>query len=76
MPVVFSPPRDGRALTDPIPITGCTLESPASSKGNLSEPHSDEGLNGHHIGNAIYDYDNDEDEGGHSGVCSYDETDV
>ncbi|XP_042054367.1 protein terminal ear1-like [Salvia splendens] len=71
MPVVFSPPRDGRALTDPIPITGCTLESPASSKGNLSEPHSDEGLNGHHISNAIYDYDE-----GERGVCSYDETDM
>ncbi|XP_047963223.1 protein terminal ear1-like [Salvia hispanica] len=81
MPVLFSPPRDGRVLTDPIPITGCTLESPApssaaSSKGNLSEPHSDEGLNGHHIGNAIYDYDEGEGEGGRSGVCSYDETDM
>ncbi|XP_057776827.1 protein terminal ear1-like [Salvia miltiorrhiza] len=78
MPVVFSPPRDGRMLTDPVPITGCcTVESPlssstTSSKANQSEPHSD-GLNGHHI----YDGDDyDHDEGGHGGGCSYDDTDV
>lgn len=87
MPVVFSPPRDGRILTDPVPIVGRVVDSPpplplsppssaASSKENQSQPPS-EGVNGH-SDNASYD---DEDEGrdggadGGSGGCSYDEND-
>ncbi|CAH9108459.1 unnamed protein product [Cuscuta europaea] len=29
MPVVFSPPRDGRALTTPVPIFGCGVDPPS-----------------------------------------------
>ncbi|KAH6826680.1 hypothetical protein C2S53_005686 [Perilla frutescens var. hirtella] len=68
MPVVFSPSRDGRTLTDPVPIIGRAGDSPpppplsppssaASSKENQSEPPSDEG-------------------GRSGGCCSYDEADV
>lgn len=71
MPVVFLPPRDGRTLTDPVPIIGRGPLPP------LSPPSTDEGVNGH-IDNAIY-YDEVEVEeegggggdGGRSGCCSY-----
>lgn len=76
MPVVFLPPRDGRTLTDPVPIIGPL--SPPSSVENQSEPPSD-GVNGH-IDNAIY-YDEVEveEEGGDdglSGCCSYADDDM
>ncbi|KAL6562701.1 hypothetical protein OROGR_003708 [Orobanche gracilis] len=41
MPVVFSPPRDGRILSEPLPIKGWVHGSPssaASPKENLSQP--------------------------------------
>lgn len=76
MPVVFSPPRDGQTLTDPVPITGGSpqpprplspLSSPASSEenGHESGPPSDEGVNG----NEGYGGEG----GGENGGCSYDE---
>ncbi|KAK4429734.1 protein terminal ear1 [Sesamum alatum] len=67
MPVVFSPPRDGRTLTDPIPIVGYLdpplplsppSSSAASSKENQSETQTGVGY-----------------EDGESGGCSYDEND-
>lgn len=70
MPVIFSPPRDGVMLPDPVPIVGRDSSSSCSSKENESEPQIDR----RGIDNASCDEEDeneDEDEDGTSG--SYDE---
>ncbi|CAH9132013.1 unnamed protein product [Cuscuta epithymum] len=38
MPVVFSPPRDGKTLTDPVPIVDCpVLTSPQNPSGSMDD---------------------------------------
>lgn len=36
MPVVFSPPRDGRTLSEPVPITGAT-NKPVTNKQQMED---------------------------------------
>ncbi|PIN05652.1 Protein Mei2, essential for commitment to meiosis [Handroanthus impetiginosus] len=79
MPVVFSPPRDGRILSDPVPIVGRSSpslplsphSSAASSTENQSEPPQTEGVNGHIDED---DQGGSADRGAGSG-CSHDEND-
>ncbi|KAK4488797.1 hypothetical protein RD792_004586 [Penstemon davidsonii] len=50
MPVVFTPPRDGRTLTDPSPIVGRAPSPPSSSakeKNQLEPPLIGGGVNDH-----------------------------
>ncbi|XP_011086693.1 protein terminal ear1-like [Sesamum indicum] len=77
MPVVFLPPRDGRTLTDPVPIVGHVdpplplsppSSSAASSKENQSETQIgvgyEDGVGGSESGGCSYDEnDNDDDYG-------------
>ncbi|KAL0357838.1 UNVERIFIED_CONTAM: protein terminal ear1 [Sesamum calycinum] len=75
MPVVFLPPRDGRTLTDPVPIVGHVdpplplsppSSSAASSKENQSETQIgvgyEDGAGGSESGGCSYD-ENDDDDG-------------
>ncbi|KAL0421478.1 UNVERIFIED_CONTAM: protein terminal ear1 [Sesamum latifolium] len=72
MPVVFLPPRDGRTLTDPVPIVGrvdppLPLSPPSSSAASSKENQSETQIG---VG-----YEDSAAGGSESGGCSYDEND-
>ncbi|KAL7134980.1 hypothetical protein ABFS83_11G062000 [Erythranthe nasuta] len=83
MPVTFSPPRDGVAVPDPVPIvggrsvTGGGSPSPSSAAASAESSSSEqplvaEGLNGHSTDNGS-SYDGHDEEGGTTGTGVDDE---
>ena len=76
LPVVFSPPRDGRQLTDPLPIAGHNATK-ASDDDDDDDEDDEDGLhqlnNGDHVCDCgdddddIADYDDQPPNGGDNG---------
>ena len=85
LPVVFSPPRDGKQLTEPLPIVGQKQQpiiSGPSAKANEEEDDDDdhsvvEGCNENLLGNgggANTDQENSANNTNHFGYCDSDDT--
>ncbi|XVE74904.1 hypothetical protein DITRI_Ditri12bG0055900 [Diplodiscus trichospermus] len=82
LPVVFSPPRDGKQLTEPLPVVGLKQQSVCGPSVKTNEEdgddHSvDEDCNEHLLGNGVGENsspENNADNTNHLNYCDSDDT--